>query len=113
MPVPFYLAETEWAPVLRLGFLTGLFGAVWLAEGGAKLGGLLAIGLAQTALYALLFRLAAGLAARLLERIGSPPLRIAALGTVLFLLGTSALLPLYETPLSSGQVRSNLWQIFD
>ena len=113
MPVPFYLGEVEWAPVLRLAFVTGLFAAVWLAETEAKLGSLMAMGLVQTALYALLFRLAAGLAARAFGRIGSPPLRIAAVGSVVFLLFASALLPIYETPLSSARMRSSLWQIFD
>lgn len=113
MPVPFYLGEVEWAPVLRLAFVTGLFGAVWLAEGGSKLGGILAMGLVQTAVYVVLFRLAGGLAARAFGRIGSPPLRIAAVGTVVFLLFASALLPIYETPLSSARLRSSLWQLFD
>ena len=113
MPVPFYIGEIEWAPVLRLAFLTSLFGAVWLAEGGAKLGSLMAMGVLQTFVYAALFRLAAGLVARGAERIASPPLRVAAVGTLIFLLVTSALLPIYETPLSSAHFRSSLWQLFD
>jgi len=113
MPVPFYLGQVEWAPVLRLAFLTSLFGAVWLAEGEMKLGSLLAMGLAQTVVYAALFRLGAGLLARLAERIGSPPLRIAAVGTLIFLLATSSLLPIYETPMSSTRLRSSIWQLFE
>lgn len=113
MPVPFYLGEVEWAPVLRLAFLTGLFGAVWLAEPEAKLGSLMGMGLVQTAAYVALFRLAAGLAARAFGRIDSPPIRIAAVGTAVFLLFVSGLLPIYETPLSSARMRSSLWQLFD
>lgn len=113
MPVPFYLAEVEWAPVLRLAFLSSLFGAVALAEGGAKVAGLMTMGLIQTLAYLGLFWLAAGLAAQLFARIASPPLRVAAVGTVIFLLFTSSLLPIYETPLSSTRLRSTLWQLFD
>lgn len=113
MPVPYYLAEVEWAPVLRLAFLTALFLAVALAEGGGTLWALIGIGSVQAFAYAGLFWLAAGLGAWALARIGSAPLRAAALGTALFLLLTSALLPLYETPLSSTRLRSSLWQIFD
>lgn len=113
MPVPYFLAEVEWAPVLRLVFLTGLFLAVALAEAGGTLWALIGLGSVQALAYAGLFWLAAGLGARGFARIPSAPLRVAALGTALFLLLSSALLPLYETPLSSTRLRSSLWQIFD
>jgi len=113
MPVPFYLGALEWAPVLRLAFLTGLVGLVVAAEGGSTTMLLGLLGVVQVALYAGLFFLAAGLAARALERIRSAPLRAAALGTAIFLLGASALMPIYETPLSSTRLRSNVLQIFE
>jgi len=113
MPVPFYLGEVEWAPALRLAFLTGLLGLVVAAEGGATTALLATLGLVQAALYAGLFRLAASLAARALARIGSEPLRVAAVGTVIFLLAVSAVLPIYETPLSSTRMRSNIFGIFE
>jgi hypothetical protein len=113
MPVPFFLVQVEWAPVLRLVFLSGLFSAVMLAEGGGTVMLMAALGIVQTLAYAGLFYLGAGLAAHALLRIGSPPMRVAALGTVIFLLVASAQLPIYETPLSSARLRSNLWQLFD
>lgn len=113
MPVPFFLAQVEWAPVLRLAFLSALFAAVMVAEGGPQVTTMGLLGIAQTVLYAGLFFLAAGLAARFVGRIASPPLRIAVVGTVVFLLFASAQLPIYETPLSSAHLRSNVWQIFD
>lgn len=113
MPIPFYLGEVEWAPVLRLAFLTGLLGLVAVAEGGASTVLLAALGLLQTAVYAGLFLGAASLAARALARIGSEPLRVAAVGTVIFLLAVSAVLPIYETPLSSTRMRSNIFEIFE
>lgn len=113
MPVPFYLGEVEWAPVLRLAFLTGLLGLVVAAEGGATTVLLATLGLLQTAVYAGFFLLAASLAARALTRIASEPLRVAAVGTVIFLLVVSAILPIYETPLSSTRMRSNIFGIFE
>jgi hypothetical protein len=113
MPVPFFLLQMEWAPVLRLAFLTSLYTAVMLAEGGEVAILMGALGIVQTLLYTGLFFLAAGFAARGVERIGSPPMRVAAVGTAVFLLVASAQLPIYETPLSSARARSNLWQLFD
>jgi hypothetical protein len=113
MPVPFYLGQPEWAPVLRLAFLTSLFTAVMLAEGGRTVILFGTLGVVQTAFYAGLFYLAARLVARGVARIGSPPLQVAAVGTAVFLLVASSLLPIYETPLSSARPRSTLWQLFE
>jgi hypothetical protein len=113
MPVPFYIGEVEWAPVLRLAFLSSLFWLVLLAEGGRTVILFSVLGAVQTALYTGLFFLAAGLAARTVARISEPPLRVAAVGTVVFLLFASSLLPIYETPLSSTRMRSDLWHLFE
>ncbi len=113
MPVPFYLGEVEWAPVLRLAFLSSLLSLVVVAEGGRSAGMIAAIGMMQIAIYTTLFFLAAGLAARLVERIAEPPLRVAAVGTAVFLLVVSGLLPIYETPLSSTRLHSDLWHLFE
>ena len=113
MPVPFYLGAVERAPVLRLLFLSGLLGLVVAAEGGTTTGMLVVLGLLQAAVYAGLFLLAASLVARALARIASEPLRVAAVGTVIFLLAVSAVLPIYETPLSSTRMRSNIFEIFE
>jgi hypothetical protein len=113
MPVPFYLGEIEWAPVLRLGFLTSLLSLVLAAEGGRTLVWIAGMGIAQTALYTGLFFLAAALAARAVERFGEPRLRVAAVGTAVFLLVASSLLPIYQTPLSSTRLHSDLWHLFE
>jgi hypothetical protein len=113
MPVPFYLGEVEWAPVLRLAFLTALLSLVGAAEGGHALIRICALGIVQTAVYCGLFFLAAGLAARGSERIREAPLRTAAVGTVVFLLVASSLLPIYQTPLSSTRLHSDLWHLFE
>jgi hypothetical protein len=113
MPVPFYLGEIEWAPVLRLLFLSSLFWLVLIAEGGRTVILFSTLGLLQTALYTGLFFLAASLAARAFARIHEPSLRIAAVGTAVFLLVASSLLPIYETPLSSSRLHSNLWHLFE
>ena len=113
MPVPFYLGEVEWAPVMRLAFLTSLLSLVMVAEGGRALIRIGTLGILQTALYTGLFLLAAGLAARGVVRIREPPLRVAAVGTAVFLLFASAPLPIYQTPLSSTRLHSNLWHLFE
>ena len=113
MPVPFFLGEIEWAPVLRLAFLSSLFWLVLIAEGGRTVILFATLGLVQMVLYTSLFFLAASLAARAFARIQEPPLRIAAVGTAMFLLVASSLLPIYETPLSSSRMHSNLWHLFE
>ncbi|HKA15981.1 MAG TPA: hypothetical protein VKH41_13250 [Myxococcota bacterium] len=113
MPVPYYIGQVEWAPVLRLALLTSLFGLVMLAEGGRSVILFSALGLLQTAIYTGLFFLAAGLVARGIARISEPPLRIAAVGTAVFLLFASSLLPIYQTPMSSTRMRSDLWHVFE
>jgi hypothetical protein len=113
MPVPFYIGQVEWAPVLRLAFLTVLFGLVALAEGGRSVILFSSLGLAETALYTMAFFLAASLAARAITRLSEPFLRIAAVGTAVFLLFASSLLPIYQTPMSSTRMRSDLWHLFE
>ncbi len=113
MPVPFYLGEVEWAPVLRLAFLWSLLSLVLVAEGGHTLIRMCALGFVQAALYIGLFYLGAALAARAVERIAEPPLRAAAVGTAVFLLVVSACLPIYQTPLSSTRLHSDLWHLFE
>ena len=113
IPVPFYIGQVESAPVLRLVFLTSLFGLVAVAEGGRSVILFSSLGLLQTAIYTGLFFLAAGLVARAFARIGEPPLRIAAVGTAIFLLFASSLLPIYQTPMSSTRMRSDLWHLFE
>ena len=113
MPVPFYLGEIEWAPVMRLAFLTSLLSLVLVSEGGGALMRICALGTVQTALYTGLFMLAAGLVTRGVMRIREAPLRVAAVGTAVFLLVASGTLPIYQTPLSSARLHSKLWQLFE
>jgi hypothetical protein len=113
MPVPFYLGDVEWAPALRLAFLTSLLLAVMLAEGGRTVILFGTLGIVQTAIYIGLFYLGARLTARGVARIGSPPLQVAAVGTAVFLLVAASLLPIYQTPLSSTRLQSDLWHLFE
>jgi hypothetical protein len=53
------------------------------------------------------------LAARGMARIREAPLRVAAVGTVVFLLFSSSLLPIYQTPLSSTRLHSAVWHLFE
>jgi hypothetical protein len=113
MPVPYYLGETEWAPAMRLAFMTTLLSLVGVAEGGRALWQICALGILQTQFYFGLFYLSARLLARGVARIPDPPLRVAAVGTAVFLLVVSSLLPIYETPLSSTRLHSDLWHLFE
>jgi hypothetical protein len=111
MPVPFYLGEIESAPVVRLAFLTSLLSLVLAAEGGRTL--FVVFGVLQTALYTSLFYLAAFFGERGVDRIVRPPLRGLAVGSVLLVLFASSLLSIYQTPLSSTRLHSNLWHLFE
>lgn len=113
MPVPFFIGQVEWAPVVRLAFLTTLFALVAVAEGGRSVVLFSTLGLLQIAVYTGLFFLAAWLVARAIARISESPLRIAAVGTAVFLLFVSAMLPIYQTPMSSTRMRSDLWHLFE
>ena len=113
LPVPFYLGEPELAPVLRLAFLSGLMGAVLVAEGGGTLAALAGLGIAQTLLYAAAFRLVTALLARGLDRLRAPAARGAVVAVIAIALFAVSLTEIYDTPLSSTRPRSNLAQIFE
>jgi hypothetical protein len=87
MPVPFFLGEIEWAPVLRLAFLSSLFWLVLIAEGGRTVILFATLGLVQMVLYTEPVLPGREPRARAFARIQEPPLRIAAVGTAVFLLG--------------------------
>lgn len=113
LPVPFYLGELEHAPVVRLLFLSGLLGAVALAEGGRTLPLLAGLGILQTVLYAgLLWIFAAGLS--WLSGVLRPAaLRGALIFSLLAALLLVSLFEIYDTPLSSTRPRSNLVHLFE
>jgi hypothetical protein len=113
VPVAFYLGEVERAPVLRLAFLSSLLSLVLVAEGGRSLAWLVALGVLQTTLYTGMFFLVADLVSRGVARIREPSLRVAAVGSAVFVLFASSLLPIYQTPMSSTQLYSNLWHLFE
>ena len=113
LPVPFYLGEPEFAPVVRLAFLTSLMSAVLVAEGGGTLGALAGIGMLQALLYAGFLWLAAALIARWLERLRAPGARGMLVAAIAIALFAVSLAEIYDTPLSSTRPRSNLTQIFE
>lgn len=113
VPAPFYLGQPELVPVLRMVFVTAIFSAVFAAEGGGLLGMTTGIGLLQCAFYAgLLFGVAA-LLARLIDRLAEEGARKAAVAVLAATLVVASLFPIYDTPLSSARLRSNVLQLFD
>jgi hypothetical protein len=114
LPVRYYLGEIESAPVVRLAFFTGVFGSVLLAEGARGMTGLfVGLGAVQLALWLLLLRAGAGLAARGIARIPAPALRSALCVGIAAVMLAAGLTPLYDTPLSSQRPRSSLLQILE
>ena len=113
MPVPFFLGSMEWSPVIRLAFFAGLLGTLMIADGSMVTTTFALLAIVQTGIYVGLFYVAASFAVKGIGRIGSPPTQLAAVGTIIFLLGVSSLLPIYDTPLSSSRARSTIWHIFE
>ena len=113
VPIPFYLGEPELAPVLRLAFITSLMGRVLLAEGGGTLATLVGLGAAQILVWGGLLFVASALLAWRIDRLRVAPVRIAIVSAIAIgLLGVS-LAPIYDTPLSSKRMRSNVLQLFE
>ena len=113
LPVPFFMAALEVAPLARCAFLAGVMGAVVAADG---LGGtaplFAAFLLAQALVYAGLLWAVAWLAARALARSGAPARGAVVGAAVAALLGLS-LFEIYRTPHSSSGDRANLLRILD
>jgi hypothetical protein len=86
---------------------------VLAAEGGRTVVLFTTLGALQTLLYTGLFFLVTTFAARAIQRFAQPVLRTAAVGSVVLLLFVSSLLPIYQTPLSSTRLRSDLWHLFE
>lgn len=113
LPLPFYLGDVELSPLLRLAFLSSLFGAVALVEGGATTGLLGALGAVQTLLGAALLWAGAALLARLIDALHTPSLRTALLASILGCLVIGSFFEIYTTSLSSTRPRSNVLHLFE
>ena len=111
-PVPYFLPEVESAPVLRLGFLTALMTAVYVAEGAGALLMVWVLAVAQLLLWSAFAWLVAAVAARGLAHL-VPGTRTAITLAIVALLGIASLFEIYSTPLSSTRMRSNLLQLFE
>lgn len=114
IPVPYQLADREWAPTLRLVFLSSITLLLHLSEGfGGKLwAALLGLSLAQSAVYLGLFYAVAACAARALAARVSPRGGAAILAVAaLLLVGTAAAYPFYVTPISSQRMYSSLLDV--
>jgi hypothetical protein len=113
LPVPFYLGEVEYAPVLRLAFLASLLSAVAVAEGGGTLSALATLGGVQVLVLGALLFLAAALLARLVSALPAPVWRTAAVAVLVTGLLCASAFEVYDTPLSSTRPRSNLAHLFE
>lgn len=115
IPVRYQLADSELAPPLRLIFLTAMTLLLHLSEGygGNLWAAMLALGVAQSALYLFIFYALAAFAARQLAARISPP--VATLVVAVFataLLVSAVRRPHYVTPISSQHMYSSLVDVF-
>jgi hypothetical protein len=114
VPVPFYLGQPEFAPVLRLAFFELLLGSVFVTEGGGWMLTLwVGLGAVQIAVWSALLWLGVRLLWVGLRRAPTPILRSAAAVAIAAALGAASLFPIYDTALSSTRDRSSLLQIFE
>ncbi|MGH0029632.1 MAG: hypothetical protein ACQGVC_07570 [Myxococcota bacterium] len=113
LPLPFYLGDLEFSPAVRLLFLSTLFGAVAVAEGGGTISLLGALGVVQTLLALGLVWGLAAVVAGMLGRLRAPALRGALLASILLGLVVGSLFEIYATGLSSTRPRSNVLHLFE
>lgn len=111
VPLPYFVFEWEFAPVLRMVALGGATAAVWWAEGDLVPGLIVAFSLLPGLLYAGLL----ALVIRRLVRWGRARLGVARLRVwvwaVIVVAFVVAMLPIYRTPLSSVATRANLLHV--
>ena len=112
LPLPYFLPEGELAPAMRLVFLTGLMSVVYATEGSGPLAAIWVMALVQSLLWTALLYWAASLVARALSALSSVPRSLLALSLVAALFACS-LSEIYQTPLSSTRLRSNLLHLFE
>ncbi len=113
LPLPFYMGAQGLVPPVRALFLAGIATGMLLTEGAHGTSGIFAgLGLAQ-GLAALLLSLGlAALLARLAWRLAPARARTPVVLALACAMLGAALLPIYDTPLSSSRARSSLLQAF-
>jgi hypothetical protein len=112
LPLPYFLPEGELAPAMRLVFLTGLMSVVYATEGSGPLAAIWGMAIVQSLLWTALLYWAASLIARALGALSSGPRSLLALSLVAALFALS-LSEIYQTPLSSTRLRSDLLHLFE
>lgn len=113
LPVPYFMVEVGWVPVVRLLLLSAVTGAAAALEPSATAIVIAAFFAVQTlALGAVLFGIAR-LIAWLLTRLVPRRRRAAALGVLVAALLVASVFEIYRTPLSGRAPRANLFRVFD
>jgi hypothetical protein len=109
LPLPFYLVETGYAPLLRIALLAGITLAVIVAEGTSGAVGIAsAIVLAQVATYAAVTWLASGWMVKLLGRGSRRTMTAVTMGILIAGLIVTSSVDLYRTPFRRDAPRSSL-----
>jgi len=113
VPVPFFMVETGWVPVVRLFLFGGITSAAALFEPD-WISALIATFFVLPALiFATILYLLAALLARLLARFVAEGGRRSVGGLLIAICFAISLFPIYDTPLSNTDSRANLFGIFD
>lgn len=112
-PVPYMLGGIETAPLIRLLSFTALTVAALVAEGpgGYVWNTFIALGVLQLALYGIGLYFCAALAARATVRLQPSGRLVVVAIAVIAVVAITGSMQLYETPMSSRGLYSNLWQV--
>ncbi|MFQ5698944.1 MAG: hypothetical protein ACE5IL_11750 [Myxococcota bacterium] len=114
LPVPIYIGAVEWVPVARLWLLASLILGVVATEGANGFQGALAgLAAAEALLWPLVLYGISALCIWGLQRSVPARARIWVLGGLTASLLAISLFPIYQTPLSSHRIHSNLAGLVD
>lgn len=113
VPVPFFMVETGWVPVVRLLLFSGITTAAALVEPDWISALIAAFFVLPSLVFATILYLLAALTSRLLVRFVADGRRRAACGFLIAICFAASLLPIYDTPLSNTDAQPNLFGIFD
>jgi hypothetical protein len=112
VPVPYFMVDVGWVPVLRLSYLAVLCVLAAVSEPGFDTGYVAGLFAAQALLAILATYLMARGLARWLQRWPGKARRWSAFAAIIVALFVTAMLPIFHTPMSSTTTRTNLLGAF-
>jgi hypothetical protein len=114
LPLPFFLVETGFVPLARIGMLTGALLGLIVSEGTQGVVGVLAgLLVIQAAGYAALLWWIAARGSRWLWRVAPRRAAAATAALVAVSLLVAASFEIYKTPFRTRSLRADLWQLLE